>query len=45
MENGPSIFDTDSKTADYESRISELEQLLGKKEVEIALLKNFLGRS
>lgn len=45
MENGPSVFDTDGKTADYESRISELEQLLGKKEVEIALLKNFLGRS
>ena len=26
MANGPSIFDTDSKTADYESRISELEE-------------------
>jgi hypothetical protein len=31
--------------ADYERRIAELEQLLGKKEVEIALLKNFLGQN
>jgi len=30
--------------AEYERRIAELEQLLGKKEVEIALLKNFLGQ-
>jgi hypothetical protein len=30
---------------EYERRIAELEQLLGKKEVEIALLKNFLRRS
>jgi hypothetical protein len=29
---------------DAERRVGELEQLLGKKEVEIALLKNFLGR-
>ena len=26
-------------------QVAELEQLLGKKEVEIALLKNFLGRT
>jgi transposase len=31
--------------AEYEKRIADLEQLLGKKEVEIALLKNFLGRT
>jgi len=30
---------------DGERRVAELEQLLGKKEVEIALLKNFLGRT
>ena len=30
--------------AEYERRIAEMEQLLGKKELEIALLKNFLGR-
>jgi hypothetical protein len=30
--------------AEYERRIADLERLLGKKEVEIALLKNFLGQ-
>jgi hypothetical protein len=30
--------------AEYERRIAELERLIGKKEVEIALLKNFLGQ-
>ena len=29
---------------EYERQIRDLEQLLGKKEVEIALLKNFLGQ-
>ena len=33
------------RSTSYERRIRDLEQLLGKKEVEIALLKNFLGRS
>ena len=45
MEKGPEVFAKDSTVAEYERRIAELEQLLGKKEVEIALLKNFLGRS
>jgi hypothetical protein len=30
---------------EYEQRIAELEQLVGKKEVEIALLKGFLGQT
>jgi hypothetical protein len=30
--------------AEYERRIAKLEQLLGKKEVEIALLRNWLGQ-
>jgi hypothetical protein len=30
---------------EYERRIAELERLVGQKEVEIALLKNFLGQS
>jgi hypothetical protein len=37
-------MDQGGNAAEYERRIAELEQLLGKKEVEIALLKNFLGR-
>ncbi len=45
LEKGPEIFSKDGVVAEYERRIAELEQLLGKKEVEIALLKNFLGQS
>jgi transposase-like protein len=44
IENGPDIFDQNGLVSGYEKRLSELEQLLGKKEVEIALLKNFLGQ-
>ncbi len=44
LEKGPEIFSRDGDITEYERRIAELEQLLGKKEVEIALLKNFLGR-
>jgi len=45
LEKGPEVFSRDGVVGDYERRIAELEQLLGKKEVEIALLKNFLGRN
>ena len=45
LENGPEVFDQDGVVAEYERRIADLEQLLGKKEVEIALLRNFLGRA
>lgn len=44
LEKGHEIFARDGTTAEYEQHIAKLEQLLGKKEVEIALLKNFLGR-
>jgi transposase-like protein len=44
MEKGPRLFVQGE--ADHSGRrIADLEQLLGRKEVEIALLKNFLGRS
>jgi transposase-like protein len=43
MERGPEIFESGGGS-ERERRIADLEQLLGKKEVEIALLKNFLGR-
>ena len=42
---GPELFRKDRTVAEYEKRIAQLEQLLGRKEVEIALLKNFLGQS
>jgi transposase len=45
LENGPEVFDQEGVVAEYEKRIADLEQLLGKKEVELALLKNFLGRT
>ncbi len=45
LEKGPEVFSRDWDITEYERRIAELERLLGKKEVEIALLKNFLGQS
>jgi transposase-like protein len=43
FEKGPDLFAEDSIVAQYERRLAELEQLVGKKEVEIALLKGFLS--
>jgi transposase len=45
LEKGPEVFAQDGSIAQYERRIAELERLIGKKEVEIALLENFLGRT
>ena len=45
LEKGPEIFGRDGTVAKYERRIADLERLIGQKEVEIALLKNFLGRT
>jgi len=45
LERGPRVFEQGELQGDAERRVAELEQLLGKKEVEIALLKNFLGRA
>ena len=45
LEKGPEIFAQDSTVAEYERRLAQLERLIGKKEVEIALLKNFLGQT
>jgi transposase-like protein len=42
LERGAELFDASGKHDHAERRIAELEQLLGKKEVELALLKNFL---
>ena len=43
LEHGPEVFGGSEAIREYEKRIRELERLLGQKEVEIALLKNFLG--
>lgn len=45
LEHGAELFERNERAGDVEKRIAELEQLLGRKEVEIALLKNFLGQS
>ena len=45
IEHGPEVFDKQGSVAEYERRIAELERLVGRKEVELALLKNFLGQS
>jgi transposase-like protein len=45
IERGPLVFERGALENDTERRVADLEQLLGKKEVEIALLKNFLGRT
>lgn len=44
FENGAEVFSKNGTVAEYERRIADLEQLLGKKEVEIALLKNWVGQ-
>ena len=44
-EKGPEIFAQDNLVAKHERQIADLERLIGRKEIEIALLKNFLGRS
>jgi len=43
LAKGPELFAQDNSAAEYEQQIAQMEQLLGKKEVQIALLKNFLG--
>jgi transposase len=45
LENGPKLFGGDNALRECQKRVADLERLLGKKEVEIALLKNFLGDS
>ena len=45
LERGPAVFEQGELQGEAERRLAELEQLLGKKEVEIARLKNFLGRT
>ena len=43
IDSGAQIFSGNDEVKTYEARVSDLERLLGQKEVELALLKNFLG--
>lgn len=42
LEHGDNIFTSSAATSQLEQRSRDLETLIGKKEVEIAALKNFL---
>ena len=42
LEHGAEVFGGKEEVKAYEKKIAELERMLGQKEVEIALLKNFL---
>lgn len=44
-ENGAKAFGGDNELKEKEKKIAKLERMVGQKEVEIALLKNFLGES
>lgn len=45
LEKGPELFAKDNVVAEYERQVADLERMIGQKEVEISLLKNFLGRT
>ena len=45
IEKGPELFSQQTTIHEYEMKIQELERLIGHKEVEIDLLKNFLSGS
>ena len=42
LEHGPEVFGGKEEVKRAEKQIEQLERMLGQKEVEIALLKNFL---
>ena len=44
-QNGAEVFGNSDQVQEYENKIAELEQMLGKKEVELALAKNFLNET
>ena len=44
-DNGAKAFGGDNDLKEKEKKIAKLERMVGQKEVEIALLKNFLGES
>ena len=43
LERGAEVFSGKEELREYERKIADLERMLGHKEVEIALLQNFLG--
>jgi transposase len=45
LERGPEVFGGSEEVKAYEERIGQLERMVGQKEVEIALLRNFFSES
>ena len=45
IEHGAEVFAGNEEVNHYEQRVAELERMIGQKEVELALLKDFLGGS
>jgi len=45
LERGPEVFGGSEEVKEYEERIGQLERMVGQKEVEIALLRNFFSES
>jgi transposase-like protein len=45
LDHGPEVFGGNDTVHGYEQKIRDLERLIGQKEVEIALLKNFLAEN
>lgn len=45
LDHGPEVFGGSDTVRGYDERIRDLERLVGQKEVEIALLKNFLAEN
>lgn len=45
LKRGYELFESSLPAEQHVKQVAELEQLLGRKEVELALLKNFLGRT
>jgi transposase len=43
LEKGAEVFGSSEEVTEYEKRVGDLERIVGQKEVEIALLKNFLN--
>jgi len=43
-EHGAEVFGGKEESKQYAQKVADLERMLGKKEVEIALLKNVLGQ-
>lgn len=42
---GAEVFSGNEEVKHYEKRIADLERMIGQKEIELALLKNFMGGS